>query len=233
VESGATTALIALDANSDGTISTTESADGDGNGIIDAFETEYGADTGTTPANSDTDAIPNFLDLDSDGDGIPDTIEARPSAGYVTFTDADVTDNDADGDGVIDIFDTNDGTTADFGGSFAALEDTDTDTIPDYLDDDSDDDNRLDSVESGLTLSSTDANDDGIDDHASIGASYADPDGAINAPLGTTNGLQNADGNVIDVDFRSSARPEPMRHGKHFMNGEEKGMYFGKSNGSN
>ena len=233
VESGATPALIALDTNNDGTISTSESLDGGANGIIDAFETQYGANKGTTPVDSDTDdSIPDYIDLDSDGDGIPDTIEARPSAGYVT-NDGDVTNNDADGDGVIDIFDSNDATTADFGGTFAALEDTDTDGTPDYLDDDSDGDTILDSVESGLTLISDDANDDGIDDNASIGASYADPDGAINAPLGSSTGLKNSDGNISDVNFRSLARPEPMRHGKHFMNGKEQHMYFGKGKSNN
>jgi len=241
-----------LDSDNDGISDLVESGtdgatyDPDGNGVIDGaqfvstdldglsddLETAHGPNTGFTPVNSDTDPIPDYLDLDSDGDGIPDTIEARPSAGYV-INDGDVNNNDADGDGIIDLFDTNDGTTADFGGTFAALEDTNLDTTPDYLDDDSDGDNRLDSVESGLTLSGNDANDDGIDDHASIGASYADPDGAINAPLGSTTGLKNADNVPSDVDFRSIYILPPMRHGKHFMNGMEKRMYFGKSNGSN
>ena len=59
------------------------------------------------------DGIADYIDLDSDDDGIPDIVEAQPTIGYTGSADGDVTDQDADGDGVIDIFDSNDGTTQD------------------------------------------------------------------------------------------------------------------------
>ena len=64
----------------------------------------------------------------------------------------------------------------------------DSDGTADYIDTDSDNDTLLDSAESGLTLRGTDANGDGIDDDASIGVSYRDPDGVVNNPQ---TGLSN------------------------------------------
>ena len=62
--------------------------------------------------NTIGDILPDFRDLDSDDDTIPDTIEAYPTDNYDTLyaNDGDVRDNDNDSDGVIDIFDANDGT---------------------------------------------------------------------------------------------------------------------------
>ena len=212
-ESGASAAIIAADTNNDGTISISEAeavlgvgnADADGDGLLDIFDVDTGdtteaASLGTDPVDSDTDGVDDFLDLDSDGDGIPDTVEARPTAGY-TANDGNVSNDDADGDGVIALFDSNDGTTADFGGSFTAPEDTDGDTTPDYLDTDSDDDTLLDSAESGLTLSGT-VGADGID--TGVNASYTDPDGDVNAP---TTDLANETGGTAEVGYREEPLP--------------------------
>ena len=207
-ESGTSTTNITADTNNDGTISIAEAeavlgvgnADADGDGLLDIFDadtvdTTEAASQGTAPGDRDADGVEDYLDLDSDGDGIPDTVEARPTAGY-TANDGDVSNDDADGDGVIALFDSNDGTTADFGGSFTAPEDTDGDTTPDYLDTDSDDDTLLDSAESGLTLSGT-VGADGID--TGVNASYIDPDGDVNAP---TSDLANETGDTAEVGYR-------------------------------
>ncbi|MEB3357375.1 MAG: DUF4347 domain-containing protein, partial [Synechococcales bacterium] len=197
VESGADAAT--LDPDSNGFIDGAQFTDGDGDGLADSIESANGADTGTTPIDSETtpDGIPDYRDLDSDDDGIPDTVEARPTAGYTT-NDGDVTNNDADGDGVIDQFDANDGTTGDFGGTFATPVNTDGTDNPDYLDTDSDNDGIDDINESGLTLSGNDDNGDGIDD--AVNASPSDPNGDINNPL---NDLANVDADNSDVDYRS------------------------------
>ena len=100
-ESGATSAIIAFDINNDGTISLAEgtaaAAGGTlNNGVWSFFgaDASAGSSDGTTPVNTDGDLVADFVDLDSDGDGIADTIEARPTAGFMT-NDGDVSDNDA------------------------------------------------------------------------------------------------------------------------------------------
>ncbi len=187
VESGATSTITAYDTNNDGSISLAEGTAAGGtlnNGVWDFFGAPGGAD-GTTVIDTDSDGVKNFLDLDSDGDTIADTVEARATAGYVT-NDGDVRDNDADGDGVIDMFDSNDGTTKDFGGTFTAAVDTDGDGAADYIDTDSDNDTALDSAEAGAIT---------------IAASYKDPDGSISAP-GTD--LLNEFGDTSEVAYRES-----------------------------
>ena len=102
---------------------------------------------------------------------------------------------------MIDIFDANDTTTADFGGTFSTPEDTDGDGTADYLDSDSDNDGASDTAESGLAASATgaDLDGDGIDDGIAPNT-YHDPDGIVNDPV---NGLTDVDGDASDVDFRS------------------------------
>ncbi len=50
--------------------------DSDGNGLDDAYETTPGSGEGLTPENTDGDALPDFLDLDSDNDTLSDTQES-------------------------------------------------------------------------------------------------------------------------------------------------------------
>ncbi len=202
-ESGATSTITAYDTNNDGTISLAEGTAAGGtlnNGVWSFFGADAGAGSsdGTTLLDSDSDGVNNFVDLDSDNDGIADIIEGQATAGYTAFSATDT-----DGDGVVDNFDSGSG----FGGNFDTPQDTDGDGTFDYLDTDSDNDTKLDSAESGLTLSGTDANGDGIDDDASIGATYADPDGVINNP---STGLDNEIGDTSEVAYRefTSLPPE-------------------------
>ena len=96
--------------------------------------------------DSDGDGIENSLDIDSDNDGIPDFYES------VAITGISLTNNDTNLDGIDDIFNT-----------ITPNNDSDNDGIPNYLDLDSDNDGIYDLVESGYTL--TDANNDGIIDN--------------------------------------------------------------------
>ena len=107
IESGDANTLAA-DTNLDGTVSVAEAAaaglvDANGDGVWDTL--------GNPPVDSDGDGINDYLDLDSENDGIPDAIEAQPTIGYQTPSIG----ADAGGDGVVDTFD--DGTT-DHGGNF-------------------------------------------------------------------------------------------------------------------
>jgi predicted outer membrane repeat protein len=91
--------------------------------------------------------------VDSDGDGIPDSVEGAgdpDSDGVPNYLD-----DDSDGDGILD--------------SVEGAGDTDGDEIPDYLDEDSDDDGLPDEWEADNDLDPTDtAGDNGAD---------GDPDG--------------------------------------------------------
>ena len=182
VESGNAVA-IAADTDGDGMISAAEATaagltDSDGDGVLDAL--------GATPVDTDGDGIADYLDLDSDNDGIPDTVEAQTTAGYIPPTNMDT-----DGDGVDDAYD------PDSGGQFSIPVDTDGDGTPDQLDTDSDNDGFSDSTESGLVLSGNDDDGDGIDD--AVNASYTNTDGDVGDP---SNDLDNEAGDTFEVGYR-------------------------------
>ncbi|RBQ11287.1 tandem-95 repeat protein, partial [Pedobacter miscanthi] len=108
--------------------------------------------------DTDGDGIPNFLDLDSDGDGIPDNIEAQSTAGYIAPSGVD-----ANRDGLDDAYGPNGITPVN----------TDGTDQPDYLDLDSDNDNDSDTLEAydtdnngvaNVVALGSDADKDGLDD---------------------------------------------------------------------
>ena len=51
--------------------------DSDGNGLDDVYESTPGAGEGIIPENTDGIDTPDYLDLDSDNDNVPDSIEAH------------------------------------------------------------------------------------------------------------------------------------------------------------
>lgn len=117
LESGADVSV--LDPDNNGIIDGPQFTDGDGDGLADAIESVNGADTGTNPINTDGLDQTDFLDLDSDNDGIPDNIESQSTSSYSApsftnnATNSGVNDNglfipvDSDGDGVADVNDEN------------------------------------------------------------------------------------------------------------------------------
>jgi large repetitive protein len=94
------------------------------------------------PPNTDADTQPDYRDIDSDADGLRDSLEGS------------VTGSDSDGDGIDNRFDvTNTGGTDANGDGLddsVALPDTDTDGVADFRDLDSDNDSAFDVVEAGL-----------------------------------------------------------------------------------
>ncbi|MBP0902731.1 LamG-like jellyroll fold domain-containing protein [Mariniflexile gromovii] len=134
----------------------------------------------------DADYIPNYLDLDSDGDGIPDNIEAQNTIGYVAPS------------GSVD----SKGVDSNYATGLVPVNTDGTDN-PDYLDLDSDNEGGNDTIEAGLTLAGKDSDFDGLDDNTDITSGYADVNGNINNP----SLLPDADGDVNsggDVDFRDA-----------------------------
>ncbi|NER19134.1 beta strand repeat-containing protein, partial [Spongiivirga citrea] len=176
-----------LDSDNDGVYDVIESGQGDidadQDGRADGADNGNGAVTGAaygTPVdtiNTAGDNLPDYLDLDSDDDGIPDNIEAQTTAGYTPPSGTD-TDNN----GVDDIYDSN-GNPVTPTNTDAAL--ATSDAIPDYLDTDSDGDGSLDIAEAPGPFAET----------------YADPNGTLDDP----NTLPDTDGDngtTGDVDFR-------------------------------
>ncbi|MPR35173.1 hypothetical protein [Salmonirosea aquatica] len=141
----------ATDANNDGVV---DGPDADGDGIRDSVDSDdviFGSPGVVVLTDTDSDTVPNYLDLDSDNDGIKDLYES----GQTGFADTDgngVLDTgagtDDDNDGIQNSVDTEDGTFGSPGGP--ALKDTDSDTVPNYLDLDSDNDGIKDLYESGV-----------------------------------------------------------------------------------
>jgi hypothetical protein len=163
--------------------------DSDGDGIIDIIEagfadvvSPFGVVDGAIGSNgwsgsvsslvalnlrnTDASGNPDYLDIDSDNDGIPDNIEGMSTAGYIR----PVSLTDTDGDGLINHYDNVSG----FGGTGIQVYDHDGDGIPDYRDLDTDGDGYLDIIEGNdfnlngyaddlVTLTGLDTDGDGLD----------------------------------------------------------------------
>jgi len=122
------------------------------------------------------------------------SVQQRATSNYVAYPLTIDSTADSDGDGILNIYDN-------FGGfgstnslfitgiNFPYLEANDAlDSIPDYLDLDSDGDGINDQIEAGVIT---------------VPPSYSDPDGSVNDPIGSSDGLENSDSDPTDIDFRS------------------------------
>ncbi len=140
--------------------------DSDGDSIDDGYDVDVtsgsdanddGVDDAVMPADTDGDGKQNYLDIDADNDGIPDTVEA----------DLDVL-ADGDGDQINDVYDVDLTLGADANGDGVddaiSPTNTDADAAPDYLDLDADNDSLLDVSEAG----GADSNGDGIIDDPEV-----------------------------------------------------------------
>ena len=160
---------IDLDSDNDGIVDLREAGDQDtdGNGMIDGFTDAdndgyhdaydgagsmliTGADTNSDGFpnsypndNADTTGFPNFMDIDSDDDGVTDNTEAQSTGAYVTLAYMD-TETAGTIDGIDDSYDND---TVNFGGAGVVPVDSDGDGTPDYLDLDSDDSEEVDAIE--------------------------------------------------------------------------------------
>jgi gliding motility-associated-like protein len=151
-----------LDSDGDGITDVIEAdvidTDGDGraDGVIDKNGVPVSANGGLNPPDTDKDGKPDFQDVDSDGDGIPDIKEGQGA--YVVPLG-----KDTDGDGIDDAYD------KDNGGTPILPVDTDKDGKPDYRDLDSDGDGIPDKVEAGLDpLNPLDTDKDGVPDYRDL-----------------------------------------------------------------
>ncbi len=175
-----TAAVFALDQVPNGAIDISFAVGS--NGIPDIIETYVDSCELTySYADVDNDGIPDFRDLDSDGDGIFDIVEAGGT--------------DSDSDGRIDGFSDVDGKGVDDSIQASALPlfDTDGDGQMDFRDTDSDSDTILDRVESGGNPSSpTDSDADGADNYRETDS---DNDGVSDTVEAGSDPLNPADSN--------------------------------------
>ncbi|MBN8702362.1 MAG: gliding motility-associated C-terminal domain-containing protein [Bacteroidetes bacterium] len=177
--------------------------DSDNDGLADLVDPTTGGTPLTYP-NSDSDNVPNYLDLDADNDGIADNIEAQSTTGYILPTATD-----ADKDGLLDVYDNFSG----FGGSGVTPVNTDATDLPDYLDLDSDNDNYPDLTEGNdfngdnvpdVLPSGNDADNDGIDDSYDNVVASSNPLGNVSNNDGppTSSKFPNVDGGSAELDWR-------------------------------
>ncbi|MGB5928439.1 MAG: T9SS type A sorting domain-containing protein [Cyclobacteriaceae bacterium] len=142
------------DADGDGFVDAFTDVDSDG--LADAHDPDYGGSL-IAVMDSDDDDIPDYLDDDSDADGVPDMVEIHDS-NLDGIADWDLNNNrladlaeggtDTNRNGLADRFDTWAGAAA------VVLQDSDGDGIPDYRDPDDDND--------GIATIDEDVNDNGV-----------------------------------------------------------------------
>jgi outer membrane protein OmpA-like peptidoglycan-associated protein len=165
-------------------------------------------DTDRTPGQP---AVPDYLDLDSDDDGIPDAVERGPNPPpqgrtFPADSDSDGTpdyiDLDSDGDSIPDATERRN----------ASPNDQDRDGIPDYLDTDSDNDGIDDRTESGALTPPRNSDDDPIPDYLDTDSDNDTIADAIEIRTGTSTAPEDNDGdglpNYIDRDSDADSIPD-------------------------
>ena len=164
-------------------------SDTDGDGIANVYDA-----TPLVLVNTDGADLPDYLDTDSDNDGVPDNIEGHDAdSDGVPDPSLPVT-GDSDGDGLLDGYDlltTADVTVTGLGGTGATtpIQDTDSDGIPDWRDNDDDGDCTL-TLTTGATGENTDGNGSWADDFSQGGTkpNYLFATNALSVTNGTRCG---------------------------------------------
>ncbi|MEM0932341.1 MAG: gliding motility-associated C-terminal domain-containing protein, partial [Bacteroidota bacterium] len=143
------------------------------NGVDDAYEAV--GTVGLIPIDTDLDGLPDYVDDDSDGDGILDSIEAH-DFDQDGIADVSPIGSDSDNDGLDDGYEGNVINDSDINDEIndpsTDLADTDSDGEVDYRDTD-DDDDGIATTDEDLNLDGNRANDDSDGDGI---PNYLDPD---------------------------------------------------------
>ncbi|MGB3142555.1 MAG: gliding motility-associated C-terminal domain-containing protein [Maribacter sp.] len=138
--------------------------DNNGNGLDDAYED--GSTIGIFPIDTDGDNLPDYLDDDSDADGVPDATEAH-DFDHDGIPDVVLIGSDKDDDGLDDGYEG--GITVDFDVNdeiddpYNSLPNTDSDEESDYRDTD-DDDDGIETIDEDLNQNGIYTDDDSDED---------------------------------------------------------------------
>ncbi|WP_207492532.1 Ig-like domain-containing protein [Aridibaculum aurantiacum] len=164
-------------------------------------------------ADSDSDGVPDEIDIDDDNDGIPDYVEVcgAGATGFSCTPNGSDPSADDDGDGVINYKDAK-WCVLNSAGTCAFL-DTDGDGVPDYLDKDSDNDGIPDVIEAlgvdangdGIIDNFCDRDGDGLSDNVDANLSGAANSGqGLGAPDFDNDGIPNSK----DLDSDNDGIPD-------------------------
>lgn len=164
-----------VEAQADGSYRAPSNDDIDNDGLDDEYDSSEGG-TAITVANTDSVDQPDYLDDDSDNDGVTDLIEGHDANGDgIADVSPAPANADADGDGLNDNFDTVAGpASGNSTGSNAPLQNSDGTDNRDWRDDDDDNDGALTSTEGGVA---NDADADGTPDYLESAVADTDGDG--------------------------------------------------------
>ncbi|MEP1489899.1 MAG: LamG-like jellyroll fold domain-containing protein [Algibacter sp.] len=174
--------------------------------FVVSMDNDMNFDEGYTTAclDRDGDSVYDYIDIDSDDDGIPDNVEAQPTIGYIPPSNISSSITDTNNNGLDDVYESVMG-----GTDLNQLEDTDGDGIDDYLDSDSDNDGTPDIEENGHadTVNNIDNDNDGLHDNLDSVTAHLD----VNDEVSTgdvsdlTNSFEDVDGDATlggDLDYR-------------------------------
>ncbi len=202
------------DADGDGITDTIEGggSDADGDGQVDGFADANGdgLDDATAVAplplpNTDMADGPDFLDVDADGDGVPDASEAHDDDhdGVVS----EPSGSDSDGDGIDDAFDPDCDAAAICAGGVgtpAPTPDLDLDGAPDYVDDDDDGD----SIPTAAEVSDGATYGDDVDGDGAPNWYDTDSDGDEVPDMGEVTPDADGDGIPENTDMDADGVPD-------------------------
>lgn len=174
-------------------------ADTDNDGLANIVDPDNGG-TALSRPNTDGTGRPNYMDLDSDADGIVDNIEAQATASFVAPSISD-TDND----GIFNSYDAFNG----FGGMGLIPVNSEGADNADYMDTNTDNDTQSDAIEgwdtdndgtANTNASGTDSDGDGLDNAYDANDSNPDPDNNQ-----TPTSFPNLDNNTtVERDWREA-----------------------------
>jgi len=161
--------------------------------------------------DADGDGTPNYRDLDSDGDNIPDSVECPDQPCRDTDEDGipDYLDIDSDGDGIPDIIE--------------GVKDSDNDGTPNYLDLDSDGDGIYDEIECP-SQPCADSDDDGFPDYLDLDSDndgIPDKDEMFCLNLSKSCRIfADCDGDGVDDNTELAAGSDPCVSDPEFYEGQ-------------